>query len=453
MKSTEITPSYENLLKTFNGDSIGRDEDVLRFASILNSISSSYTIALDSSWGSGKTFFVKQVKMFLDANNTFVHSISDDDRQSIINKWSATFRSAMPDFQPQVCVYYDAWSNDGDEDPILSVIYEIINSIDSDYSFSKGTDCVQKAAAVLDLFTGRDWTGVIDSFRGDDPLAEIRKAKKLELEIKEFLDSLLSERGNRLVVFVDELDRCRPSFAVKLLERIKHYFSNDRITFVFSINASELQHTIKQHYGEDFDASRYLERFFDLRVSLPPANMARFYKSIGFYGNNLIFDAVCSAVIKKYNFSLREISKYLQLAKVASDGVTRGSIGFYDNDYLFCSIIVVPIMLGLRMRDLNRYTRFIQGEDYSPLTEMVEYIASDYERFLLANNETTDVTAEEEIVVSLEERLKEAYDAIFLYGYTGRNYEKVVGCCSFTKQTKDDLLRRVSLLFNTATYE
>ena len=231
----------------------------------------------------------------------------------------------MPDFQPQVCVYYDAWANDGDEDPVLSLVYEIINDVELDYSLPKDGDCIKIASTVLDSFTGKNWTAVIDALRGEDPLAEIKKAKSIEEEIKNFLDSLLYERGNRLVVFVDELDRCRPSFAVKLLERIKHYFANDRITFVFSINAEELQHTIRQHYGSGFDACRYLERFFDLRVSLPPADMAKFYRSIGYNGSSFVYDKVCEAVIKKYQFSLRETAKYFVLTRVATDNHTHGN--------------------------------------------------------------------------------------------------------------------------------
>ena len=49
------------------------------------------------------------------------------------------------------------------------------------------------------------------------------------------------ERGNRLIIFIDELDRCKPTFAVHLLEQIKHYIFDDRITFVFSINLEQLQ--------------------------------------------------------------------------------------------------------------------------------------------------------------------------------------------------------------------
>ena len=80
MKSSELLPSYDNLRKTFVNDTIGRSADVIRFASMLNVIDSNFSIALDSSWGSGKTFFVKQVKMFLDANNDHVHTIPEPDK-------------------------------------------------------------------------------------------------------------------------------------------------------------------------------------------------------------------------------------------------------------------------------------------------------------------------------------------------------------------------------------
>lgn len=191
---------------------------------------------------------------------------------------------------------------------------------------------------------------------------------------------------------MDELDRCRPSFAVKLLERIKHYFANDRITFVFSINAEELQHTIRQHYGSGFVAGRYLERFFDLRVSLPPADMAKFYRSIGYNGSPFVYDKVCEAVIKKHQFSLRETAKYFVLTRVATDNRTHGNYWTEEND--FCNLIVVPIMLGLRIKDLSRYTQLFQGGGlillYWKLVEDVN-IHDSLERLLFSQNETMDI--------------------------------------------------------------
>lgn len=60
----------------------------------------------------------------------------------------------------------------------------------------------------------------------------------------------------RIIIFIDELDRCKPSYAVRLLEQIKHYMCDERITFILAVNTAQLQHTIRHFYGSEFDACR-----------------------------------------------------------------------------------------------------------------------------------------------------------------------------------------------------
>ena len=57
MRKRDLAPDYENLYSTFCEDSIGRNEDLLYFIKLLDSISGPYSIAVDGHWGSGKTFF------------------------------------------------------------------------------------------------------------------------------------------------------------------------------------------------------------------------------------------------------------------------------------------------------------------------------------------------------------------------------------------------------------
>ena len=246
MKTYELLPTNENLLNTFIQDSIGRNADIFSFIEMLNKLENGCAIALEGRWGSGKTFFVKQVKLLMDTYNDSVISIDNDTKEKI--KAIAGEKISKIEIQPQVCVYYDAWENDNDDDPILSMVYSIVQDGNEAFDFSLNSDCIKKAAAVLELITGRNWPGIIKNFNSTDPLAGIKSAKKLDEAVGEFMESLLFERGNRLIIFIDELDRCKPSYAVKLLERIKHYFNNDRITFVFSINSLELQHTIKKFF-------------------------------------------------------------------------------------------------------------------------------------------------------------------------------------------------------------
>ncbi len=82
--------------------------------------------------------------------------------------------------------------------------------------------------------------------------------------------SLSEMNENRpLMVMIDELDRCRPSYAVELLKVAKHLFSVDRIVFVLAVNCDQFAHSVKALYGNDFDAEGYLRRFFDVDFKLP----------------------------------------------------------------------------------------------------------------------------------------------------------------------------------------
>ncbi len=458
MKSLELQPTYENLIKTFWEDSIGRNADIVSFADILNSLDDSCAIALDAKWGAGKTFFVKQTKMVLDAFNDFIPSFDENDKAIIKSFCDKKHRNNPMVYIPQVSVYYDAWANDNDEDPVLSLVLSIIKSIDVDFSFKQGTDSLTKAAAVLEFFTGKSFTDLLEGFRSDNPLDIIQKSKGIEELVKEFLDSLLEERGDRLVVFIDELDRCRPDYAVRLLERIKHYFSNERITFVFAINSLELQHTIKKYYGESFDASRYLDRFFDLRVSLPPIDKKLFYNSIGFNdSSNYYYDMVCRVVIEKFDFSLREIAKFIRLTKIAAYKPTheeKNSFHFSDAlGFKFCLFYFVPIMIGLRIRDTSKYEDFITGRDFSPVEEIINSLGSSCFSKLLSPEETFDTKDSSMTLVTVKEKVYQVYEAVFITEYDYRKYQTDIGDYSFNSGLKEELIKISGLMSKYADIE
>ena len=90
-------------------------------------------------------------------------------------------------------------------------------------------------------------------------------------------ETLSQASENRpLIVMIDELDRCRPSYAVELLEIAKHLFSVDHIVFVLAVNRSQLAHSIRAVYGSGFDAEGYLRRFFDADFQLPAPSRDKF---------------------------------------------------------------------------------------------------------------------------------------------------------------------------------
>src|SRR5690606_14014056 len=71
---------------------------------------------------------------------------------------------------------------------------------------------------------------------------EYAKKKKSISDFKQSLSKFIenSSGGKPLIFFVDELDRCRPNYAVSILEQIKHFFSVPNIVFVLSIDKGQL---------------------------------------------------------------------------------------------------------------------------------------------------------------------------------------------------------------------
>lgn len=456
MRSLDLTPTNENVYNSLINDSIGRGEFVRQFVKMLNAIEDNCTIALEGNWGSGKTFFVKQVKMVLDAHNPNyqpVNGFLTEERRKVIKEKCSEFNDedGSTELKPQLCVYYDAWQNDNDEDPILSLVYSIVKEIGSDFSFDK-KPTLDICSELINLVCDKDISKLIKVLKGENALDLIKKTKDEAEKVSKFLQSLLPEVGERLIVFVDELDRCKPSYAVKLLERIKHYFLDEEITFVFSVNINELRHTIRKCYGSDFDATRYLDRFFDLRAALPKFDLEKYYASIGFELNENMFNYVCASVINKYQFEMRNIAKYIRLAKIAvPKSVRKGDMLFVpEKSALFIyNIYLIPIMIGLKLTDAKRFENFVNGKDCTPLLDFQKcfsmgcFVDLAFERYEKSSND---------IAAAIEKKIKEIYDAIFVEKYEDESY-RLIGSMYFNKKTKDSVMCIAGLMSSSASFD
>jgi hypothetical protein len=109
-----------------------------------------------------------------------------------------------------------------------------------------------------------DWLAVND--QQTFLLDEIKKS------LQGIIDKMITVDGKEkhpLIFIIDELDRCRPSYAVELLEKIKHIFSVEGIIFILAVNPDQLESSIKHVYGQDVNAKEYLHKFYDLQFTLP----------------------------------------------------------------------------------------------------------------------------------------------------------------------------------------
>ena len=451
MGGLELLPTEENLVKALKDDLLKRNKDLVYFYDLLSAQETSGSIALDGRWGSGKTFFIKQTEMLINAQNK-MSNMDNDKRNSIIN---AVYKKKRMEDIPEkfdLAIYYDAWENDNDTDPIISLVYEITKQLGITYDFSEKKDMFQLAGSILELFTGRNIEAVIRSLKSDNPFIELEKEKNLEKNIEDFFTEILVERGNRLIIFVDELDRCKPSYAVQLLERVKHYLCDDRISFVFAVNLEELQHTIKHFYGETFDACRYLDRFFNMRISLPPADKSRFYQSIGLESGYVLED-VCKRIIETYNMELREVSRFYYQIKLAVYNPThdKGKWNFIFPDEKGKQLIllyIVPILVGLKIVDITLCNEFVDGKNAQPLIDI--YLDSEIGEWLVRGLSVDNEVIEKSDV---KQKLQELYEAIFKTEYTNNSYETTIGDYAFDCNSKAFAKTTASMLSVCADFQ
>jgi len=232
---------------------------------------SSFVLNLNASWGAGKTYFLKN--------------------------WCKSLEGKYP------TVYVNAWKDDFSDDPLLAILASINEQLAQYYSKNKKTlkqfkdklniggrflrgllPIIVKGVAnkALGDKAGEDLSDLITDKSISEMTSESMKmmlanhesTSKSVIEFRDALESIVEEITNNglkvpLFIFIDELDRCRPTYAIELLEMVKHLFDAKGIIFIIATDSEQLQHSIKAVYGNDFNGSEYLRRFFDQEYTLP----------------------------------------------------------------------------------------------------------------------------------------------------------------------------------------
>lgn len=412
MNNLLLDPNKDNLYSTFLEDKINRNNELFYFIKLLNEIDGGNTIAINGAWGSGKTFFIRHSKMILDAynDNNYPNGFSTAELNKIKNSFICTGTSLGYSTDDLVLkprkvatVYYDAWKNDSSEDPLLSLIYTILTRFNTKFSVDKIEFIKNMALAAGPLinelvkgFSGVDIKNELEILKNaiekkENFLEDIRKENDLDKRITEMLTKIKSDDEAKLVIFVDELDRCNPLFAIKLLERIKHYFNNPNIVFVFACNLKELQHSIKSQYGIGFDAHRYLQKFFNYVIELGPIDKEKYMDS--FICENDTLNTNIKIVASMYNFQMRDLLQYYSFAIGASRNLNKIALNdTFDTrkSLLFYVAWFMPFSLGLRYYDNDLYTKFIGGEafeEYKHFLKLSSFEYNSYFDYLLKSGE------------------------------------------------------------------
>src|SRR5690606_14532952 len=160
---------------------------------------------------------------------------------------------------------------------------------------------------------------------------------------KDELEKLVAHLEVPLVFIVDELDRCRPEFSIKLIERIKHFFDIPNIVFVLSTNKTQLEESINSFYGFK-SANSYLEKFIDINIKFPKRETNNYIEVIREY-------------MKKFGLSLNNKDMLLlsEVFNLNSRDLTRvlQKIALMNNFYHIVSPIMAFIYLAMEQKSMS----------------------------------------------------------------------------------------------------
>lgn len=257
----------------FQFDILNRRESAEILSKLISTLEEPSVIAIDSPWGHGKTTFVRMLRQHL-ANNGFQ------------------------------TIYFNAWENDFIDDALSTLIGEIESGLNelsvtggkkskAKRTVTKlkriGSYLAKKSAPVaIRLLTA----GIVNTEEiYEQALADIsekiareqidnyEKAKRnfhnFRDKLSDFVKTVRDNNKRPVVFFIDELDRCRPNFAIEILEKAKHLFSVSGFVFVIAIDKKQIGHSIRSVYGQGMDVDGYLRRFIDFDYNLPnPDNRA-----------------------------------------------------------------------------------------------------------------------------------------------------------------------------------
>ena len=334
-------------------DALSRDQLAQRLTNLIATQSSPFAISIHGNWGTGKTFLLK--------------------------RWQAQLK--RDGFE---AIYFNAWEDDSSDDPLLAMLGQL-----AEHFSEEGVQAIAKQVlrTAVPLFR-QNVLGLLEKHTG------IALELQEQYKEKDFVDAYLQQRSTRdelklqlhklsakvredttypTVFIVDELDRCRPTFAIELLERVKHIFDVPDLVFVFGVNRDELCKSLESIYGQ-IDSDTYLRRFFDMEFTLSePSDLEGFARHlIGKYGlieffNNLTASTnsqVSAADFRPLVTDFPIVWRYLDLSLRDIDHCVR-SIAFVARN-LDRKAFIYPWVLGtlitLKLQEPQLYRRYVQGD-------------------------------------------------------------------------------------------
>lgn len=272
--------------------------------------------AIEGAWGAGKTFILEELEKKLEIE---MNEDTFDNRYFVF--------------------HYNCWKYDYYDEPAIAIISALKDKVDKE-SFKelqgKIKDSWEVAKKAINGMAkefvknkiGIDLVQVYEDIKEE---GEARHEKEKEFDTLFAFNSTLNSVREQIrnlaeyktvVIVVDELDRCLPSYAIKILERLHHMFEGiENVLLIVAVDSNQLEQSIREIYGDTVDTERYLKKFISFRYKVGVGEtqksvMEKFEEYFGSFSNYSDIDETLVEFLRLSELDIRTIEKIVEKCKL-----------------------------------------------------------------------------------------------------------------------------------------
>lgn len=336
-------------------DCLGYQKAAIELTDIIKVVQPPFTIGIFSKWGFGKTTFMSMIESNL-KNNELVKTL-----------------------------WFNPWKYDDKEIIWKSLITELYSNIVKDDKIT--IEFLKKTFERIGNFAGK-------ISKRDNIGTEFFKIFNLEPQFlnktEDITLKLINEyvgKDGKLVLFIDDMDRCLPESAIKVLEAIKLFFDNTKCIFVIGLDKSIIENGIHVIYDKKIGLSGvdYLEKIIQLPFFIPPVDNLQFKKYIRSLCDDSTLDSCFDIIDKGSDKNPRRVKRFLNIFNIQKQ---LSSIADLDEKMLAKTIMLqlrFPIFYDLLLKN-PEYLNLLNSVIRMPEEKREKYLKKDSNLSVLFND-------------------------------------------------------------------
>ncbi len=358
-------------IETFEDDCFGLKEFAKRLEQFIcveyEFVEGSLVMGLNSPFGNGKSTFLQMWQ----------------------NAWFED-REEAP-----FAISLNAWESDYVGNPLFALISAFKNRlVPDDENLSKINNAIKKIGrfgldVLLQTIESKVGVDVEEAVKKSNPeksptvFAQYEEEKEAMADLKGAIKDCINKDGLKFVFLVDELDRCRPDYAISYLETIKHIFDIKGIVFIIAADRIHLENSAKKAFGCRLNFDEYYRKFVHREAELPQIqkngfqNLSKAYisyylekgKRSSYLDTNSYIRDSYATLFNGFNLTPRQVQEVFRIIGHALSKKPNNDYKLDDE-----ASILVMIMTILRIKNNDMYKLLSQGK--AECTEFVKIMRS-----------------------------------------------------------------------------